>query len=172
MDRTYRASNGILFFYPVFLTLDTILLAFDGVTRLRHGALLAGLVLVILAAVCAVCAVLLLWRWGRVTVVVTRDALLVRGETPARRIYWSDVDRIREIKGPAYQLSLRNLLPGPYLPHTLMRGETVLEVLARPGMRVVLRQALVDGYDSLKEDVLRLISKTAEVDLHGRWWRD
>jgi hypothetical protein len=53
-----------------------------------------------------------------------------------------------------------------------VRGETVLEVLARPGMRVVLRQALVDGYDSLKEDVLRLISKTAEVDLHGRWWRE
>ena len=108
---------------------------------------------------------------GRFDAVVCLGCL-IRGETPPRRIYWADVDRVRELHGPAYQLSLRHLLPGPYLPHTLVRGETVLEVLARPGMRVVLRQALVDGYDSLKEDVLRLISKTAEVDLHGRWWRE
>ena len=70
------------------------------------------------------------------------------------------------------ELALRHLLPGPFLPHTLLRGETVLEVVARPGVRILLRQALFDGYGSLREDVLRLISKTAEVDLHGRWWRE
>ena len=172
MERTYRASNTVLWLYPLFLVFDTLILGYDGVTRLRHGAPISGVFLLILALACLVCAVALFARWGRVHVVVTPDALLVRGETPPRRIYWADVDRVRELQGPAYQLSLRDLLPGPYLPHTLLRGETVLEILARPGMRVVLRRALVDGYGSLKEDVLRLISKTAEVDLHGRWWRN
>jgi hypothetical protein len=171
MERTYRASNGV-FLYTLFLALDTLVLGWDGVGRLRRGLPLSGVVLVLLAVICAACAIALLWRWGRVRVIITPDALLVRGEAPVRRVYWADVDRVRELRGPAYQLSLRHLLPGPYLPHTLLRGETVLEVLARPGMRVVLRQALVDGYGSLKEDVLRLISKTAEVDLHGRWWRE
>jgi hypothetical protein len=171
MERTYRASNGV-FIYALFLALDAVVLGWDAAGRLRHGAPISGVVEILLALVCAGCAIALVWRYGRVSVIVTPDALLIRGETPPRRIYWADVDRVRELHGPAYQLSLRHLLPGPYLPHTLVRGETVLEVLARPGMRVVLRQALVDGYDSLKEDVLRLISKTAEVDLHGRWWRE
>ena len=170
MERTYRASNGV-FLYTAFLLLDAVVLGVEGTNRLRHGAPISGGLIALLAAVCLVCALALFTRWGRVRVIVTQDALLVRGETPPRRIYWSDVDRVRELRGPAYQLSLRDLLPGPYLPHALLRGETVLEVLARPGMRVLLRAALVDGYASLRDDVLRLISKTAEVDLHGRWWR-
>jgi hypothetical protein len=171
MERTYRASNNV-FFYAFFLLLDTLALGWDGVGRLRQGLTVSGALLALLALACAAAAVLLLWRWGRVRIIVTPDALLVRGETPPRRIYWADVDRVREIHGPPYQLSLRRLLPGPYLPHTLLRTETVLEVLARPGTRVLVRRALIDGYGSFKEDVLRLISKTAQVDLHGRWWRE
>ena len=171
MERTYRAANGVIL-YTLFLAIDALVLAIDGLNRLRHGLPWSGALLLLLGLACISCSIALAWRWGRVQVIVTRDALLIRGETPARRIYWADVDRVREIRAPAYQLSLQNLLPGPYLPHSLVRGETVLEILARPGMRVVVRQALVDGYDSLKEDVLRLISKTAEVDLHGRWWHE
>jgi hypothetical protein len=171
MERAYRASNGV-FFYIFFLILDALALGWDAGNRLRQGLTVSGALLGLLALICAICAILLLWRQGRTRIVVTPDAMLIRGEAPLQRIYWADVDRVREVRGPAYQLALRHLLPGPFLPHTLLRGETVLEVDAHPGTRVLLRQALVDGYGSLREDVLRLISKTAEVDLHGRWWRE
>jgi hypothetical protein len=171
MERSYRAANGI-FAYALFLALDCAALTWEGARRWQAGASVPAFVLLSLAAICLICALALLWRWGRVRVVVTPDTLLVRGEMPPRRIYWADVDRVREIRGPSYQLSLRRLLPGPYFPHTLLRGETVLEVVARPGMRVIFRRALVDGYEALKQDVLRSISKTADIDLHSRWWRD
>ena len=171
MERTYRASNGI-FAYAVFLLLDAVAVGWEGLKRLQAAGIFSAAILLLVALICLGCAAALVWRWGRVRVIITSDTLLVRGEMPPRRIYWADVDRVREIRGPAYQLSLRRLLPGPYFPHTLVRGETVLEVLARPGMRVVFRRALVDGYEALKQDALRSISKTAEVDLHGRWWRE
>ena len=170
MERAYRASNGV-YLYAFFLAVDAVALGWDGINRLRQGLTTSGAVLALLAVICAALATVLVWRWGRTRIVVTPDAMLIRGEAP-RRIYWADVDRVREIRGPSYQLALRHLLPGPFLPHTLLRGETVLEVVAHPGARLLFRQALVDGYGSLREDVLRLISKTAEVDLHGRWWRE
>ena len=98
--------------------------------------------------------------------------MLISGDGPDRRIYWSDVEQVREIRGPPYQLSLRRLLPGPYLPHTLLRGETILEIVARPATRVLLRRALVGGFGSLHEDVLSHVPKEAALDLHVRWWRD
>jgi len=171
MERSYRASNNV-FFYAFFLALDALVLGWEGVNRLRHGETISGAVLALLALICAMVSVLLLWRWGRVRITVTPDGLLVRGMPGPPRVYWSEVEQVREVRGPAYQLSLRRYLPGPFLPHTLLRNETVLEVFAQPDARLVVRQALIDGYGSFKEDVLRLIPRTADVDLHGRWWRE
>ena len=170
MERTYRPSNAV-YLYAALLALDTVVLAWEGLRRLRSGEPLAGGVLVVLGIICAVAAAALFWRCGRTRVVITRDALVVRGESPPRRVYWADVDRVREFHGPAYQLALQHLFTGPYLPHGLMRGETILELTARPGGRLLIRRALIDGYEALRQDVLRSISKHAEVDLHARWWR-
>lgn len=169
MERTYRPSNAV-YLYAALLALDTIVLAWEGLQRLRSGELLVGVVLVALGMMCAAAGAALFWGYGRTRVVITRDALVVRGETPPRRLYWADVDRVREFHGPAYQLALQHLFTGPYLPHGLMRGETVLELTARSG-RLLIRRALIDGYEALRQDVLRSISKHAEVDLHARWWR-
>lgn len=171
MERSYRASNG-LFLYVAFLLLDALVLGWEGARRVTHAAPVSGLLLLLIGLACLALAAVLAANWGQAKVVITHDSLLIRGERPPRRIYWADVDSVREIHGPAYQLSLRELLPGPYLPHGLVRGETVLEVVARPAMRVVLRRSLVEGYGALRDDVLRSIPRDAEVDLHARWWRD
>jgi hypothetical protein len=171
MERTYRASTG-LFLYTAFLLIDGIVLAWEGIRRWMAGLTGSGILLLVLALVCFALAAALVINWGRLRVVITHEALIVRGERPVRRMYWADVDRVREIKGPAYQLSLRGLLPGPYLPHGLLRGETVLEVVARPAMRIVLRQALIDSYGALRDDVVRSVPKDAELDLHARWWKE
>lgn len=172
MERTYRASNWI-WFYTTFLLLDAFILTIESANRVRAGAPFSGVILGILALICLGCATLLAWRCGRLKVTVRHDAVLVNGDGGLpRNMHWEDVDLVREIRGPAYQLSLRRLLPGPYLPHTLFRGETVLEVLARPAMRIVFRQALIRGYGTLREDVVRASrAGGAEVDLHARWWR-
>jgi hypothetical protein len=171
MERTYRASAKV-YVYALLLAIDAAILGWEASNRLSRGALPSGAIVALLALGCLLGAWYLVWRWGRLRVSITRDALVIRGPASPRRLYWADVDRVREIRGPAYQLSLRRLLPGPYLPDTLLRGETVLELVARPGTRLVLRRALIDGYEALRQDVLRSISKTAEVDLHARWWRD
>ena len=106
--------------------------------------------------------------------VITPEAMALsgQGDRPAQLVEWADVERVREVKGPAYQLSLRGLLPGPYLPHGLLRGETVLEIDAHPNQRVLLRRALVGGYGALQQDVVRQVPKDTAIDLHARWWRD
>jgi hypothetical protein len=48
----------------------------------------------------------------------------------------------------------------------------VLELTVRPDARLLIRRSLVDRYGSLRDDVLRSVSKHAEVDLHARWWRE
>ncbi|MBI3973130.1 MAG: hypothetical protein HY332_17785 [Chloroflexi bacterium] len=171
MERTYRASNG-LYLYALFLFIDAVAAGWEAWRRFGAEQVISGALLALVAVIALFLAGLLVWRWGRIRVIITPEALIVRGELPVRRVYWADVDRVREIRGPSYDLSLRGLLPGPFLPHGIVRGETVLEVIARPGMRLVFRQALIEGYDAFRQDVLRSISKTAEVDIHARWWRD
>src|SRR5574341_252283 len=145
MDRTYRAANGI-YGYVVLLAAATAILGWEAAVRLRAGEALAGAALAALAVLWGAVALVLALRWGRYRVTVRHDALLVRGDGPARRLPWADVDSVREVHGPAYELSQRNLLPGPYLPHALLRGETVLELVTQSTMQVVLRQALLEGY--------------------------
>ena len=171
MERTYRASN-VVFIYVVLLLFDALVLGAAALGGLRGGAILSGALFLVLSLLCLGSAATLFWQCARVSVSVTPDTLVVRGLLPVRRMHWSDVLGVREVRGPAYQLSLRRLLPGPYLPHGLVRGETVLEIIARPAMRIVLRRSLVDSYGALKQDVLRSVPKEAEIDLHARWWRD
>jgi hypothetical protein len=173
MERTFRASGG-LFFYIAFLSLDALVLAVEAVAQLRGDRLPPGLLLGALAAVCVVIAAALYLRWGRLQVAITPETMTItgQGDRPAQQLDWADVERVRELKGPAYQLSLRGLLPGPYLPHGLLRGETVLEIDAHPGQKVVVRRALVSGYGALQQDVIRSVPKDAEIDLHARWWRE
>lgn len=171
MERSYRASNG-LYFYIIFLALDAIVLAVEATVRLRSDRVISGALLAGLAVLCVVVAVLLFLRWGRLRVAITAETLTVSGDGPLQQVEWADVERVREMRAPAYQLSLKGLLPGPYLPHGLVRGETVLEIAAHPGPRVVLRRALVSGYGALQQDVLRSVSKDTEIDLHARWWRE
>ena len=137
MERTFGASGG-LYFYIAFLVLDTLVLGIEGATQLRAGSLPAAILLLALAALCAALAAALFLRWGRLRVVITPEAMALsgQGDRPAQLVEWADVERVREVKGPAYQLSLRGLLPGPYLPHGLLRGETVLEIDAHPGQKV------------------------------------
>ncbi len=171
MERSYRASNG-LYFYIAFLALDALVLMLEAVARLRTDRAVSGLFLGILATLCAAVAVLLFVRWGRLRVVITAETLTLTGEGPPQQLEWADVERVREMRGPAYQLSLRGLLPGPYLPHGLLQSETVLEISVHPGGRLVLRRALIAGYGALQQDVLRSVSKDTEIDLHARWWKD
>ncbi|MGH2350229.1 MAG: hypothetical protein ACRDJN_01275 [Chloroflexota bacterium] len=171
MEHSYRAANG-LYFYVAFLIVDALILAYEAITRLRTGQPIPGVLLAALAALCVGVAVLLFARWGRLRIVITPEMLSVFGDGPSRRIDWADVERVREVRGPAYQLSLRDLLPGPYLPLGLLRGETVLELSGQPAMRIVVRRALVSGYGALRQDVLSSIPKDTEVDLHARWWHE
>ena len=169
MERTYRASSAV-YVYLALLALATLALAFEAAQRFRGGDAVAAALLGALAAVWLAVLVWLYVRWGRLRVVIRPDSLLVTGGGPTRRVSWSDIEQVREIRGPAYELALKGLLPGPYLPHGLLRGETVLELVTRAATRVVLRRALVQGYGALQQDVVRLVPKDAEVDLHARWW--
>jgi hypothetical protein len=173
MERTFRASGG-LYFYIAFLVLDALVLGIEGATQLRAGSLPSAVLLLALAALCAGLAGALFLRWGRLRVVITPEAMALsgQGDRPPQLVEWADVERVREVRGPAYQLSLRGLLPGPYLPHGLLRGETVLEIDAHPNQRVLLRRALVGGYGALQQDVIRQVPKDTVIDLHARWWRD
>jgi hypothetical protein len=171
MERTYRASNA-LYVYLALLALATLALSVEAVQRFQNGDSVAAALLGVLAAVWLVILLWLYARWGRLRVVVRPDSLLVAGGGPTRRIRWSDVEQVREIRGPAYQLSLKGWLPGPYLPHGLLQGETVLELVTHSAMSLVLRRALVHGYGTLQQDVVRLVPKDADVDLHARWWHD
>ena len=121
MERSYRAANG-LFAYAVLLVLTAILLGLEAAQRFRLGAPGWGVFLIVFALAWVLCAAYLLWRWGRVRITLRSDSLAMKGDGPDRRVAWRDVERIREFRGPAYQLSLRGLLPGPYLPHGLVRG--------------------------------------------------
>lgn len=170
MERTFRASNTV-FWYAAFLLFDTGALARESRQAFAVGGA-GGVLLAVLALCCLACAALLLWRYGRVVVVVTPEMLAVRGAASTHRIYWTEVDRVRELHGPAYQLSLQGLLPGPYLPHGLLNGETVLEILVRPGVRLVFRRSLIARYDEFREETVRMVPKSAEIDLRARWWRD
>src|SRR5437762_12357418 len=125
MERSFRASNG-LYVYVFLLALTGLLLAVEATQRLRAGAVGWGVLLWILAVTWLGCGAALLYAWGRLRITLTSDSLHITGSGPDRRIVWRDVERIKEYRGPAYQLSLRGLLPGPYLPHGLLRGETVL----------------------------------------------
>jgi hypothetical protein len=173
MERTFRASNG-LYFYVAFLLFDALVLGIEGATRLRGEQRAAGILLGVLAALCVALAAALFLRWGRLKVVIAPEKMTVsgQGDRPPQQLDWADVERVRELKGPAYQLSLRGLLPGPYLPYGLVKGETVLEIDAHPGQKVLVRRALVSGYGALLQDVVRSVPKDADIDLHARWWRD
>lgn len=170
MERAYRTSNG-LYLYAFFLVLTAALLGLEAIQRLRTGSGGWGVFLALLALCWAGCAAYLIARWGRVRIAVRSDALSVTGDGPERRFSWTDVERVREFRGPAYQLSLRGLLPGPYLPHGLVRGETVLAIDLRAATRMLFRQALVDSYAAFRQDVVRSSGRDIEVDLHARWWR-
>jgi hypothetical protein len=172
MDRVFGASNGV-YFYVAFLILDALVLGLEAISRFRSGQGAAGVLLTLLAIACLAIAALLYLRWGRIRVTVSPETLSVsgQGDRAPQTLEWADVERVRELKG-AYQLSLRGLLPGPYLPHGLLRGETVLEIDAHPGQKVFVRRALVSGYGAFQQDVIRSVPKDADVDLHARWWRD
>src|SRR5687767_3525162 len=153
------------------LVLTAILLGLEAGQRLRVGAMGWGMFLLLFAAAWVGCAAYLLWRWGRMRVTLRSDSLAMHGDGPDRRVAWRDVERIREFRGPAYQLSLRGLLPGPYLPHGLVRGETVLALDIHPATRLLFRQALLDSYAAFRQEVVRSAGREVEVDLHARWWR-
>lgn len=170
MERSYRASNA-LYAYAFLLGLTALLLGIEAIQRLRSGATGTSILLAILALAWGGCAAYLGYRWGRLRVSLRSDALAVYGDGPERRVPWSNVIAVREYRGPAFQLAIRGLLPGPYLPHGLLRGESVLEVEARPTMTLHFRQALVDSYGAFRQDVLRSVSRDVPVDLHARWWR-
>ena len=169
MERSYRSSNGV-FLYALLLILTALLLGLEAVQRIRSGVLAWGAVLALLAVAWIGCALYFLYRWGRVHIVIRSDYLGMAGNGPERRVAWSDVTRVREFRGPAYQLSLRGLLPGPYLPHGLMRGETVLAIDMRASTRMLFRQALIDSYVAFRQETVRSVGRDVEVDLHGRWW--
>ena len=170
MERSYRASNGI-FAYAALLILTAVLLALEASQRFRQGSTGWGAFLALFALSWVACAGYLLWWWGRLRVVVRSDSLSMSGNGPDRRVAWRDVERIREFRGPAYQLSLRGLLPGPYLPHGLLRGETVLALDIHPATRLYFRQALLDSYPAFRQEVVRSAGRDVEVDLHARWWK-
>ena len=170
MERSYRASNGV-FAYAVLLLLTAVLLGVEASQRVRAGWVGWGVFLALFAAAWVVCAAYLLWRWGRVRITLRSDSLSMTGNGPDRRVAWRDIERIREFRGPAYQLSLRGLLPGPYVPHGLLRGETVLQLDIHPATRLLFRQALIDAYPSLRQEVVRSAGRDVDVDLHARWWR-
>ena len=170
MERSYRASNGV-YAYAALLLLTALLLALEASQRLRQGAVGWGAFLALFALAWLLCAAYLLWRWGRVRVTLRSDSLFMVGDGPERRVAWRDVERIREFRGPEYQLSLRGLLPGPYLPHGLLRGETVLLLDVHPATRLMFRQALLDAYSSFRQEVVRSAGRDVEVDLHARWWK-
>jgi hypothetical protein len=170
MERSYRASNA-LYAYAFLLGLTALLLAIEALQRFRAGQAGFGAFLMLLALAWLGCAGYLLFRWGRLRVSLRSDTLAVTGDAPDRHLSWADVVAVREYRGPAYQLSLRGLLPGPYLPHGLVRGEAVLEIEARPAMRLHFRQALLDSYGAFRQDVLRSVGRDVPVDLHARWWK-
>jgi hypothetical protein len=169
MERRYRASNAI-FIYAGLLVFTALLLGIEAIQQFRGGAINWGALLAVLAISWLGAAGVLVFRWGRLMVTVRSDLLHLSGHGLERRAYWSDVARVREFRGPAYQLAIRGLLPGPYLPLGLLRDETVLEVVARPGVRILIRQALVDGYGSVRQDILSSVPRETEIDLHARWW--
>jgi hypothetical protein len=170
VERSYRAANGI-FVYAALLILTAALLGIEAVQRLRQGAMAWGIALAAVAAAWVLLAAYLLWRWGRMRITLRSDSLSMTGNGPDRRVAWRDVERIREFRGPAYQLSLRGLLPGPYVPHGLLRGETVLALDVHPATRLLFRQALIDAYPVFRQEVVRSAGREVDVDLHARWWR-
>lgn len=170
MERSYRTSNGV-FMYAFLLALTGLLLGLEAVQRLRADSPAWGIFLSLMAVAWVACGVALLLRWGRLRLTLRSDSLVIAGDGPERRIDWANVERVQEFSGPAYQLGLRGLLPGPYLPHGLLRGETVLQVDARPAMRLRVRKALVDSYAAFRQDVVRSAGRDVLVDLHARWWR-
>jgi hypothetical protein len=170
MERGFRSSNGV-YIYVFLLALTGLLLGVEATQRFRGGAVGWGVLLVLLAVGWLGSAAALFYTWGRARIALTTDALTISGYGPDRRVVWRDVERIREFKGPAYQLSLRGLLPGPYLPHGLLRGETVLLLDVHPATRLLFRQALLDSYGALRQEVVRCAGKDVEVDLHARWWK-
>ena len=170
MERSYRSANGV-YLYAAMLVLTAALLGLEAAQRLRQGAAGWGALLALFALAWLLCAVYLVWRWGRVRVTLRADSLALKGDGPDRRVAWRDVERIREFRGPAYQLSLCGLLPGPYLPHGLLRGETVLQLDIHPATRLLFRQALLDSYAVFRQEVVRSAGRDVEVDLHARWWK-
>ena len=170
MERSFRSANAV-YVYAFLLTLTGLLLAIEGSQRFRAGAGGWGVLLTLFALAWLGCAAALLYQWGRARITLTSDSLSMKGIGPDRRILWRDVERIREFRGPAYQLSLRGLLPGPYLPHGLLRGEVVLALDVHPATRLLFRQALIDSYGALRQEIVRCAGRDVEVDLHARWWR-
>jgi hypothetical protein len=169
MERSYRTSNAV-FAYAFLLLLTALLLGLEAVQRLRSGAVPTGLLVGLLALAWLASAAFLLLRWGRLRIRIRSDAIEISGDGLERHFGWDNIERVREFRGPAYQLSLRGILPGPYLPHGLLRGETVLVLDVHPATRLVFRQALIDSYGAFRQEVVRSVGRDTEVDLHGRWW--
>lgn len=170
MERRYRASNAI-FIYAGLLIVTALLLIYEAVQRLRAEAIIWAVVLGLLGVIWLVVAGVLLYSCGRLLVHVRVDQIAMSGGGPEQRLYWAEIVRVREYRGPAYQLSLRSLLPGPYLPLGLLRGEAVLEITAESGIRLLFRQSLVENYGSLRQEILSSVPRDTDVDLHARWWR-
>jgi hypothetical protein len=170
MERVYRISNS-LYIYLFLLLLTALLLGFEAIQRLRTGDAGWGSFVLFLALVWIGCAVAVYLRWCRLRIGIRSDSLTVQGDGPEKRLAWTDVDRVREFSGPAYQLALRGLLPGPYLPHGLFRGETVLALDVRASTQLLFRRSLIDSYGAFRQEVIRSLGREVGVDLHARWWR-
>jgi hypothetical protein len=170
MERVYRVSNS-LYIYLFLLVLTALLLAFEAFQRLRTGDTGWGAFILVLALAWVGCAVAVYLRWCRLRIGIRSDSLTVTGDGPEKRLAWTDVERVREFRGPAYQLALRGLLPGPYLPHGLFRGETVLALQVRGSSQLLFRQSLIDSYGAFRQEVVRSLGRDVGVDLHARWWR-
>lgn len=170
MDRQYGGAGAIRN-YAAILVIDAGVLAWDGASLWGGGSIMTGLLCLLLAIACLAVGAYLYSRWGRPRYRLNPDGIEVRQRGEARVIRWTDIAGVNEFKGPPMALDDRDLFYGPLLPLGFLVGERVLEVIHRPGARFLIREALVDGYGGLRQDILNYVGRETLVNLHARYWR-
>ncbi len=169
MERQFRAASHVNW-YVALLSFDAVALIWDAFNRYQAGATVTPIVWMVVAIVCAVTGAILHLRWGRSRCRLNAVGMELEFDGVVREIRWADVAGVREFRGPAFGLHDQGLLLGPFLPFGMLAGERVLEIIHRPGQRTLIRDALIEGYDALRGDVLRFC-RDAEVNMNARYWR-
>jgi hypothetical protein len=170
MDRQYGAS-GSARNYASMLVVDAAVLGWDGLGFWSDGSRFLGFLYALLAVACFATGGILYLRWGRARVRLNPDGIEVERHGGKRAVRWADVAGVSEFKGPPLALGDRALFYGPLLPAGLLTGERVLEIIHRPGARLLIRESLVDGYGGLRQDILNYVGRDTLVNLHARYWR-